>query len=88
MKSVAVRCTLQLVVVGLGACAATPVPTAAGRVTIEHDAALPADEVAAQAMRACRQAGKANAAFETLEPRRTGVAAGSAAQASTFRCTP
>ena len=58
------------------------------RVTIEHEATAAADEVAARAMQACRQAGKANAAFETIKDRPSRLPAAARLQASTYRCTP
>lgn len=76
-------------VVALAGCAvATPGGDAPRQVTIEHAAAAAPDEVAARAMQACRQAGKANAAFETMVDKRRDLAPGTGAQLSTYRCTP
>lgn len=72
----------------LAGCAVPPVTNDGRRVTIEHDAAMAADEVAAQAMRACQQAGKANAAFESMDNLRRAFAPGTGRQSSTYRCTP
>ena len=88
MPSAAVDRTLQLVALLLAGCAATVATDDGRRVTIEHGAALAADEVVARAMRACQQAGKANAAFETMDNKRPGLGPGTGVQTSTFRCTP
>jgi hypothetical protein len=82
---------LGLAVAVLTGCVGTAVTKGGERVTIEHPVSMAADEVAAQAMQACRQAGRANAAFEAIAdkpPRLLLLPAGVPMQSSTYRCTP
>jgi hypothetical protein len=81
---------LGLAVAALAGCAGTAATKGGEHVTIEHPVSMAADEVAAQAMQACRQAGRANAAFEAIadKPPRLLLPAGVPMQSSTYRCTP